>query len=207
VTARVTRARLRLAAGGEAFSAYARLLEEAATLASADAGYPTSWYARENTAWVTRRSTIDCVAPLPRAVDLEIVTWVADSRRVRSRREYEVYVPPETVSALTAHTDWVYVDRASGRPRRIPDAMMSAFVPDGAPPACARFATTSNTSPRQGKAIGCFAGAGQSVLGTRASKSPSRFYSQGEICSPARGAFGARAIERRTPRGIQARVR
>jgi acyl-CoA thioester hydrolase len=138
VTARVTRVRLRLAAGGEAFSAYARVLEEAATLASAEAGYPTSWYARENTAWVIRRSTIDCIAPLARAIDLEVVTWVADFRRVRSRREYEVYVPPRTVIALTAHTDWVYVDRANGRPRRIPDAMISAFVPDGAPPVLPR---------------------------------------------------------------------
>jgi acyl-CoA thioesterase FadM len=132
----VTRVRLRLAAGGEAFSAYARLLEEAATLASAEAGYPTSWYARENTAWVIRRSTIDCATPLARAFDLEVATWVADFRRVRSRREYEVCMPLNTVAALTAHTDWVYVDRANGRPRRIPDAMMSAFVPDGAPRLC-----------------------------------------------------------------------
>ena len=132
MTARVARVRLQLAAGGEAFSAYARLLEEAATLASAEAGYPTSWYARESTAWVIRRSTIDCATPLARAFDLEVATWVADFRRVRSRREYEVYVPPDTLPALTAHTDWVYVDRTNGRPRRIPNAMMNAFVADGA---------------------------------------------------------------------------
>ncbi len=128
---RVTRVRRRLSVNDEGFSAYARLLEEAATLASTEVGYPPQWYERENTAWVIRRTTIDCGVPLPRAADLEIATWVADFRRVRSRREYEVHVSPIAVLALTAQTDWVYVDRASGRPRRIPDSMMQAFVPDG----------------------------------------------------------------------------
>jgi acyl-CoA thioester hydrolase len=135
---RVARLRLRLANGGEGFSAYARLLEEAATLASAEAGYPARWYGRENTVWVIRRSTIDCVAPLARDADLEVVTWVADFRRVRSRREYEVYVSPSTVAALMAHTDWVYVERADGRPRRIPDSMIEAFAPGGLLPALPR---------------------------------------------------------------------
>jgi acyl-CoA thioesterase FadM len=115
------------------------MLEDAAILASAEAGYPTPWYEREGTAWVIRRSTIDCAVPLAPAIDVEIVTWVADFRRVRSRREYEVYVPSGTVAALTAHTDWVYVDRANGRPRRIPEAMMSAFVPAGTPPTLPRI--------------------------------------------------------------------
>src|SRR5262249_15271339 len=140
LTARVTRARWRLPTGAEGFSAYARMLEAAATLASAEAGYPTAWYAREGTAWVIRRSTIDCAVPLAPAIDVAIVTWAADSRRVRSSREYEVYVPPGTVAALTARTDWVYVDRANGRPRRIPEAMMNAFVPEGMPPTLPRTA-------------------------------------------------------------------
>lgn len=113
------------------FAVYARLLEEAATLASADAGYPPDWYAEHGTAWVIRRSTIECPMAIPRGVELEIATWVADFRRVRSRREYTVRLPGELAAMLTAHTDWIYVDAASGRPRRIPDEMMRAFVPEG----------------------------------------------------------------------------
>ena len=95
-------------------------------------GFPTQWYARERTAWVIRRSTIEYGVPLhSRRSTSRSSTWVADFRRVRSRREYEVHVLTGPVAALTAHTDWVYVDRASGRPRRIPDAMMNAFVPEG----------------------------------------------------------------------------
>jgi acyl-CoA thioester hydrolase len=87
---------------------------------------------------VIRRTTIDCAAPLARAADFDVTTWVSDFRRVRSRREYEVRVAPSPVTVLTAHTDWVYVDRASGRPRRIPDSMMHAFVPVGHDPALPR---------------------------------------------------------------------
>jgi acyl-CoA thioester hydrolase len=111
------------------FSRYARLLEEAATIASSEAGYPPEWYAREGTAWVIRRTTIDCEAPLRSDEEVEVATWVADFRRVRSRREYEARRAGETEPALRAHTDWVYVARRSGHPRRISEAMMQAFVP------------------------------------------------------------------------------
>src|SRR5262249_48384782 len=49
-------------------------------------------------------------------VELEIATWVADFRRERSRREYEVRLPGEPAPVLTANADWVYVDALSGRP-------------------------------------------------------------------------------------------
>jgi acyl-CoA thioester hydrolase len=128
--ARVTSLR-RVLPAGIGFSSYARLLEEAATTASAQAGYPAEWYVERASAWFIRRSTIECPLPLEPGCEVEVSTWVADFRRVRSRREYTVRVAGRTEVALTAHTDWVYVDRAAGRPRRIPDEMMRAFVPDG----------------------------------------------------------------------------
>lgn len=118
--------------GGGRFAAYARLFEEAATIASTEAGYPPAWYERERTAWVIRRSTVECGRALAAGAELEITTWVADFRRVRSRRRYEARVPGAAAVVLGGDTDWVYVDRERGRPKRIPDAMMEAFVPGGA---------------------------------------------------------------------------
>src|SRR5262245_62270666 len=43
--------------------------------------------------------------------ELRVRTWVEDFRRVRSRRCYEATGPGDT--ALTAVTDWVYVDIAT----------------------------------------------------------------------------------------------
>jgi len=139
------------------FSAYAKLLEEAATAASADVGFTAEWYGEHASAWVIRRSTIECyplspVVPFDRdrrersgqgrphalspGAEVEIATWVADFRRVRSRREYEVSAGG--VLVIRAHTDWVYVDLTSGRPRRVPPEMIAAFTPDGAPQPMAR---------------------------------------------------------------------
>jgi len=130
--ARVTVIRRRVPDGAGGFSAYARLLEEAAMTASSEAGYPPQWYAEQATAWVIRRSTIDCPVQFEAERELEISTWVADFRRVRSRREYVARPPAADTVALSAHTDWVYVDRTAGRPLRIPEEMIRAFVPEGA---------------------------------------------------------------------------
>lgn len=114
------------------FADYARLLEEAATAASTEAGYPPAWYERERTAWVIRRSTVECARALAPGTELEVTTWVADFRRVRSRRRSEARIPGAAEVVLAGDTDWVYLDRERGRPKRIPDAMMEAFVPGGA---------------------------------------------------------------------------
>jgi len=124
------------------FSSYAKLLELAATTASSEAGFPPEWYADEGTIWVIRRSTIECAAAIAPGTTLAIRTWVADFRRVRSRREYEGTIRGEVV--LRGHADWVYVERSSGKPRRISEAMASGFVPEGG----------AETMPRAGLAIG-----------------------------------------------------
>jgi acyl-CoA thioesterase FadM len=123
------------------FASLARLLEIAATTASTEAGFPPEWYLTEGTVWVIRRSTIECVSEITPDTPLEIRTWVADFRRVRSIREYEAYQSGRLV--LRARADWVYVELPAARPRRVPQAMMNAFVPEGC-----------DTLPRQPLAIG-----------------------------------------------------
>jgi acyl-CoA thioester hydrolase len=111
------------------FATYARMLEVAATTASTEAGFPPEWYTAECTVWVIRRSAIECLAEIAPGTAVELRTWVADFRRVRSIREYEGYTSNRLV--LRARTDWVYVELPAGKPRRIPEAMMRAFVPEG----------------------------------------------------------------------------
>jgi hypothetical protein len=49
--------------------------------------------------------------------EIEATTWIADFRRVRSRRDYVVHAGERRVAH--ASTDWVFVDGATLRPRRI----------------------------------------------------------------------------------------
>jgi acyl-CoA thioester hydrolase len=104
---------------------YLRYLAHAAVEASTAAGFEPDWYARNGTMWLVRRSTLDVARPVG-AGPLEIRTWVEDFRRVRSFRRYEVRGPDGALCA-GGLTDWVYVDALTGRPRRVPAEMESAF--------------------------------------------------------------------------------
>jgi acyl-CoA thioester hydrolase len=115
-----------LDAFGRAYpSVYLRHLAQVAIDASTDAGFDARWYAEAGARWLVRRTTFE--APRAWRVDeeLQVRTWVEDFRRVRSRRRYEVLGPLGV--ALTAVTDWVFVDVATGRPRRVPDGMEARF--------------------------------------------------------------------------------
>jgi acyl-CoA thioester hydrolase len=106
-------------------SAYLRNLAQVAIDASTDAGFDAAWYSAAGARWLVRRTTFEVTRPARADDDLEVRTWVEDFRRVRSRRRYDVHVG--TAATLTAVTDWVFVDVASGRPRRVPDEMEARF--------------------------------------------------------------------------------
>jgi len=112
-------------------STYLRVLVQTAVEASTAAGYDADWYANAGCLWLVRRSTFELRRAARAEEPLEIRTWVEDFRRVRSHRCYEIRVHGET--RLTARTDWVYVDAASGRPRRVPAEIEAALGHAGVP--------------------------------------------------------------------------
>jgi acyl-CoA thioester hydrolase len=115
-----------LDAFGRAYpSAYLRHLAQVAIDASNDAGFDARWYAAAGAQWLVRRTTFAVPRPWRAESELSVRTWVEDFRRVRSRRCYEVSQDGE--AALTAQTDWVFVDLATGRPRRVPQEMEARF--------------------------------------------------------------------------------
>lgn len=115
-------------------STFARLLQQAATEASADAGFDDAWYARAGAFWLIRRTTIEYHRPVRAWDTVRVRTWVADFRRVRSQREYEVYVEGVSYPVARGHTDWVYVEQGTFKPRRIPQEITDALMPDGLGP-------------------------------------------------------------------------
>lgn len=113
-------------------AALLRYLQETATRASTDAGFDPAFYERHGTLWLVRRTVLTRLAPIRYGDELEASTWIADFRRVRSRRDYEVHAGERLVAR--ASTDWVYVDRATIRPRRIASDIQAAFGLDGTAP-------------------------------------------------------------------------
>lgn len=125
-----------------------RLLQEAATRASTDAGFDASYYDRTGLMWLVRRTSIALMSPARYGDDLTVRTWIGDFRRVRSQREYEVRADDRIIAR--AFSDWVFVDRTTGRPRRIPEEWHTTFAADGMPP-IART-TFPEASPPEGAA-------------------------------------------------------
>jgi acyl-CoA thioester hydrolase len=107
-------------------SAYLRHLAQVAIDASTAAGFDAAWYETVGARWLVRRTTFAVGQPARADTTLALRTWVEDFRRVRSRRRYEASGSGD-VPALTAVTDWVFVDLATGRPRRVPPEMEARF--------------------------------------------------------------------------------
>lgn len=111
-------------------SNYLRYMQETALDASAAVGYDEARYDQMGHIWLIRETTIDYLRPLRFGDSVEVTTWVGDFRRVRSRRFYELRDTASGELVAKASTDWVYIDRQTARPARVPPEMVAAFAPD-----------------------------------------------------------------------------
>lgn len=108
-------------------------MQAAAFDASAAAGYDLARYEAMGCHWLVRETDIEYLRPLRYGDSVEVKTWVADFRRIRSRRAYEFRLVGSGELVARAHTDWVFMDSATWRPAPIPPEMMAAFYPEGQP--------------------------------------------------------------------------
>jgi acyl-CoA thioester hydrolase len=113
---------------------YLRYMQEAAFDASAAAGYDTARYDAMGRYWLIHDTEIEYLHPLRYGESVAVKTWIEDFRRVRSRRAYELRRAGSPDLIARATTDWVFIDRATGKPASIPAELMAAFFPNATPP-------------------------------------------------------------------------
>jgi len=112
---------------------YLRYMQEAALDASAAAGYDLARYEAINRFWLVRATDIEILRSLGYRDSVQVKTWVANFRRTRSRRLYELRLLESEELVARAHTDWAFLDSTTGRPTPIPPEMVAAFFPEGSP--------------------------------------------------------------------------
>ncbi len=112
-------------------TAQIRLMQLAASRASAAAGFDDRWYARNGFTWVVRYTHLELVEQARHGEELDIRTWVSDIRRVRSWRHYEITEAEGGAVLTRARTDWVFVDATTNGPAAIPDEVQKGLMPDG----------------------------------------------------------------------------
>jgi acyl-CoA thioester hydrolase len=117
---------------------YLRLAAQAATEASAEAGYDWERYQALGAAWVIRAVQVDFLRPARVGQNLKVKTWVEDYRRVRSRRRFEFARDSDPQPLAQGFAEWVYVELSTGQPTRFPAEMMRVFFPEGLPPEAER---------------------------------------------------------------------
>lgn len=84
--------------------------------------------------WVVREHRIRYLLPAFEGEEIEMRTWIADFRKVRSQRNYEFVRRNDSKLIATGETDWVFVDVATGRPRSVPPDLAAVFAPPGLNP-------------------------------------------------------------------------
>lgn len=123
---------------------YIRYMGEAAFSASSMVGYSDHKLRQTDLLWITREHEIEFLKPFRFGDMVEVDTWVADFQRVRSRREYRLFRGKggqnegERELMARATTDWVLLNRSTGRPIKVPEQMVADFMAknrnDGAKP-------------------------------------------------------------------------
>jgi acyl-CoA thioester hydrolase len=77
--------------------------------------------------WVVREHRIEYLLPAFADEEIEVRTWVANLRRVRSLRKYEFLRKSDGKALVKGETDWVFVDVKTGSPRAVPEAVARVF--------------------------------------------------------------------------------
>lgn len=133
---------------------YLHYLEQAAYEHSAAAGFGLEETVAFGGSWIVRRHEIDYLRPATGGDTLQVVTWAVEFKGARAFRDYAIYrldpapaphetpadgflppgVMPDGDPVVQARTVWVWFDLASGRPRRIPDALHATFFGNPSPP-------------------------------------------------------------------------
>lgn len=77
--------------------------------------------------WVVRSHQIEYLSPAFAGDEIEIITWVANLRRVKSLRRYKFIRLSDDRLLATGETNWVFVN-SNGRPQAIPENVKSCFT-------------------------------------------------------------------------------
>ncbi len=104
---------------------YLRWAEDAAIQHSTYQGWDLERYQSLNGAWVAREHRVQYQKPAFLGDRLDVLTWIANFRKIRSLRKYRIMRQNDVL--VVGQTDWTYVGMSTGSPRRVPAEVMNAF--------------------------------------------------------------------------------
>lgn len=106
---------------------YLAYMDDAGVEVSVAFGWPISRMLEEGFAIIARRIRIEYRLPAVLGDELEVATWASGMRRATGTRHYFITRLSDGELLAQAHTEYVWVDLATGRPIRIPERLLHDF--------------------------------------------------------------------------------
>lgn len=112
---------------------YIRWVQDVAVAHSFKAGLQLSDYQAMGAVFIIKRHLIDYLRPALLGDKLRVDTWVASARGASCERATEITRVSDGVVVARAMTTWVFIDTATGKPRRVGDDVRVkwGFAPKG----------------------------------------------------------------------------
>jgi acyl-CoA thioester hydrolase len=107
---------------------YIRWMQDAAVAHSAAQGWPPDRYRELGAGWVARSHKIEYLQAAFSGDQVIVFTWVANFRKIRSLRKYKMVRRQDQAVLAVAETDWAFIGLTHHIPRRLPSALLDAFV-------------------------------------------------------------------------------
>ena len=107
---------------------YVRWMQQAAVAHSNAQGWTPERYRQIGSGWVVRSHGIEYLRPAFAGDRIVVYTWVADFRKVRSRRKYKIVRLEDRATLAVAQTEFAFFGFEHRVARRIPPEVAAAFV-------------------------------------------------------------------------------
>ena len=107
---------------------YVRMLQESAIAHTRQNGWTPEELHTRGWTWVVRSHFIEYHQPCQAGEEIALYTWVANFRRIRSRRKYRFVRVADGAVLAEAETEWAFLDLRTGRPVAIPPEVLAAYV-------------------------------------------------------------------------------
>ena len=104
---------------------YLRWVQDVAVAHSEDVGLSLADYTRIGAVFVVRRHEIEYRRPTYLGDEITLQTWISEAKAASAMRETRIL--KGDTEMVRARTRWAFIDKARGRPKRIPEEIHQAF--------------------------------------------------------------------------------
>ncbi|MBK1877034.1 acyl-CoA thioesterase [Pelagicoccus mobilis] len=106
---------------------YVQWMQDVAYSHSQAAGYDNQALEELGSTWVIRSHFVRYHRPALLGDELIAHTWLKNIKRASALRAYKFVRASDKAVVASGESDWVYIDRNTGRPKAIEDEMLEAF--------------------------------------------------------------------------------